>query len=166
MDISKEAAKMWQKETLDIRKKFKKLSNIIKVLHSKRYPNYKYRPRKKNRKKRKHKKAKKNIAKICIFEDIEKNNRDKNIENSIGSELNYYLPESLPIGSSENNDEPICSMDDSTDIVLNNHLLESLLINFTENNDDSTNIELNNFLPESIPICSMDDDNPTFFYQK
>ena len=57
-------------------------------------------------------------------------------------------------------------MDDSTDIVLNNHLLESLLINFTENNDDSTNIELNNFLPESIPICSMDDDNPTFFYQK
>ncbi len=57
-------------------------------------------------------------------------------------------------------------MDDSTDIVLNNHLPESLPINFTENNDDSTNIELNNFLPELIPICSMDDDNLTFFYQK
>src|SRR5256886_11263221 len=154
LDISKEVAKMWQKETLDIRKKFKKLSNIIKVLHSKKYPNYKYRPRIKSRKKCKHKKAKKNIEKICI-EVIEKNDRDKNIENSIGSEnddstsieLNSLLPELIPN----------CSTDDSTDIVLTNNLPELLSISSTENNYDSTSIELNSLLPELIPNCSTDD---------
>jgi len=153
LDISKEVAKMWQKETLDIRKKFKKLSNIIKVLHSKKYPNYKYRPRIKSRKKCKHKKAKKNIEKICI-EVIEKNDRDKNIENSIGSEnddstsieLNSLLPELIPN----------CSTDDSTDIVLTNNLPELLSISSTENNYDSTSIELNSFMPELLSISSME----------
>lgn len=51
-DVSKEIGKMWHEESLEVRLKYQKLAEKAKEEHTKRFPEYKYRPRRPQDKKR------------------------------------------------------------------------------------------------------------------
>jgi len=45
-EVSKQIAEMWRREPLEVKMKYKRLADTAKVEHMKKYPEYKYRPRK------------------------------------------------------------------------------------------------------------------------
>ncbi|PKC07871.1 mating type protein MAT-2, partial [Rhizophagus irregularis] len=51
-EVSKQVGEMWHKEPLEEKMKFQRLADAAKMEHMKKYPEYKYRPRRPHEKRR------------------------------------------------------------------------------------------------------------------
>lgn len=94
-EVSKKIGKMWHNEHDKIRQKFVVMADLAKKEHLKKYPNYKYSPRKTNEIKRRVKRNKRNNTRDdCLSQNnLSKNNNDTSdiFNDLLYSNLNNFV---------------------------------------------------------------------------
>jgi hypothetical protein len=92
-EVSKQVGEMWHKEPLEEKMKFQRLADAAKMEHMKKYPEYKYRPRRPHEKRRRTKRPNASLS----------NNNNNNANKSVNNNNNDNV-------SNNNND---CAIDTS-----------------------------------------------------
>jgi hypothetical protein len=77
-EVSKQVGEMWHKEPLEEKMKFQRLADAAKMEHMKKYPEYKYRPRRPHEKRRRTKRPNASLSNNNNNKPVKNNNNKKN----------------------------------------------------------------------------------------
>jgi len=81
-EVSKQVGEMWHKEPLEEKMKFQRLADAAKMEHMKKYPEYKYRPRRPHEKRRRTKRPSSSLSNSNTVNKSSNNNNNNNDDNA------------------------------------------------------------------------------------
>uniref|UniRef100_A0A1D1XU84 Mating-type M-specific polypeptide Mc n=1 Tax=Anthurium amnicola TaxID=1678845 RepID=A0A1D1XU84_9ARAE len=81
-EVSKQVGEMWHKEPLEEKMKFQRMADAAKMEHMKKYPEYKYRPRRPHEKRRRTKRPNASLNNNANNKPAVNNNNNDNVSNN------------------------------------------------------------------------------------
>jgi hypothetical protein len=107
-EVSKQVGEMWHKEPLEEKMKFQRLADAAKLDHMKKYPEYKYRPRRPHEKRRRTKRPSLSTNTTTVSSNMNTNtitnNNNDNVEVTINNDCGRMDTSPLLNSISANND--------------------------------------------------------------
>jgi len=106
-EVSKQVGEMWHKEPLEEKLKFQRMADAAKMEHMKKYPEYKYRPRRPHEKRRRTKRPNASLTNSNVSSTSTNNNVVSITPNNENTNATSPLMNTITIDDNNNNDNEL-----------------------------------------------------------